>query len=174
MVKDIAINLRIDSEDTKVMDLSFRIHLFSLLDAAIYSKRTSNQEISCRLALGKVLMKGLKNIELSLSLKIWIMQAMILPVILYGIKRWTLKKFEDRKSTLLEKSPENTMDSQENEQMDHRTNHPEFSLKANMSSFNVSYLEILCKLFRTLHEKSLVHRWKGRREKDMQQQGIWT
>ncbi|XP_053117089.1 uncharacterized protein LOC128329604 isoform X3 [Hemicordylus capensis] len=85
-----ATSLRIDNEDIEVLDR------FCLLESTVNSKGSSSQEISCRLALGRVEMKALERLfrcrDVSTPTKIRSVQTMVFPVTLYGCENWTLKK----------------------------------------------------------------------------------
>ena len=57
-----------------------------------------SHEIKRRLLLGRKLMTNLdsilKNRDITLPTKVWIVMAMVFPVVVYGCESWTIKKVE--------------------------------------------------------------------------------
>ena len=61
---------------------------------------TDSQEIKC-LLLGRKAMTNLDSIlksrDISLPIKVYLVKAMVFPVVMYGCERWTIKKAERRR-----------------------------------------------------------------------------
>ena len=59
----------------------------------------------------------LKSKDITLLTKVWIVKAMVSPVVMYGCERWTIKKAEcqriDAFESMLEKTPQSPLDSKE-------------------------------------------------------------
>ena len=69
------------------------------------SKVTADGDCSCEikrcLLLGRKVMTNLDSIlkskDITLSTKVWIVKAMVFPVVMYGCESWTVKKAEHRR-----------------------------------------------------------------------------
>ena len=62
---------------------------------------TSSHEIKRHLLLGRKAMTNLDGIfksrDITLPTKVWLVKAMVFPVVMYGCKSWTIKKAEHRR-----------------------------------------------------------------------------
>ena len=62
---------------------------------------TSSHEIKRHLLLGRKAMTNLDSIfksrDITLPTKVWLVKAMVFPVVMYGCKSWTIKKAEHRR-----------------------------------------------------------------------------
>ena len=71
---------------------------FIFLGSTITADGDCSHEIKRRLLLGRKGMTNLdsilRNRDTTLLTKVWIVKAMVFPVVMYGCKRWTLKKAE--------------------------------------------------------------------------------
>ena len=82
----------IDGETVEtVADLIF-------LGSKITADGDCSHEIKRRLLLGRKVMTNLhsilKNRDITLSTKVWIIKTMVFPVVMYGCESWTVKKAE--------------------------------------------------------------------------------
>ena len=71
---------------------------FNFLGSKITADGDCSHEIKRRLLLGRKLMTNLdsilKNRDITLPTKVWIVMAMVFPVVVYGCESWTIKKAE--------------------------------------------------------------------------------
>ena len=71
---------------------------FIFLGSGITADGDCSHEIKRRLLLGRKLMTNLdsilKNRDITLPTKVWIVMAMVFPVVVYGCESWTIKKAE--------------------------------------------------------------------------------
>ena len=71
---------------------------FIFLGSTITTDGDCSHEIKRRLLLGRKGMTNLdsilRNRDTTLLTEVWIVKAMVFPVVMYGCKRWTLKKAE--------------------------------------------------------------------------------
>ena len=71
---------------------------FICLGAKITAGSDCSHEIKRRLLLGRKVMTNLDSIlksrDITLSTKVRLVKAMVLPVVMYGCKSWTIKKVE--------------------------------------------------------------------------------
>ena len=71
---------------------------FIFLDFKITSDGDYNHEIKRRLLIGRKVMTNLDSIlksrDITLSTKIFLVKAMVFPVVMYGCESWTVKKAE--------------------------------------------------------------------------------
>ena len=71
---------------------------FIFLGSRITADGDCSHEIKRRLLLGRKLMTNLdsilKNRDITLPTKVWIVMAMVFPVVVYGCESWTIKKAE--------------------------------------------------------------------------------
>ena len=60
-----------------------------------------NHEIKRRLLLGRVAMTNLDSIlksrDITLSIKVYLVEVMVFPVVMYGCESWTIKKAEGQR-----------------------------------------------------------------------------
>ena len=54
-----------------------------------------------------------KSRDITLSTKVWLVKAMVFPVVMYGCESWTIKKAEHRRIGELEKTLESPLDCKE-------------------------------------------------------------
>ena len=70
----------------------------------------------------------LKSKDITLLTKVWIVKAMVSPVVMYGCERWTIKKAEcqriDAFESMLEKTPQSPLDSKEIKPVNFKGNQP--------------------------------------------------
>ena len=70
----------------------------------------------------------LKSKDITLLTKVWIVTAMVSPVVMYGCERWTIKKAEcqriDAFESMLEKTPQSPLDSKEIKPVNFKGNQP--------------------------------------------------
>ena len=68
------------------------------LDSKITTDGDCSHEIKRRLLLGRKVMTNLDSIlkskDITLSTKVHLVKAMVLPVVMYGCESWTIKKTE--------------------------------------------------------------------------------
>ena len=71
---------------------------FIFLGSKITADGDHSHEIKRHLLLGRKVMTNLhsilKNRDITLSTKVWIIKAMVFPVVMYGCESWTIKKAE--------------------------------------------------------------------------------
>ena len=74
---------------------------FILLGSKITADGDCSHEIKRRLLLGRKAMTNLgsvlKSRDITLSIKVYIIKAMVFPVVIYGCESWTIKKAEHRR-----------------------------------------------------------------------------
>ena len=74
---------------------------FIFLGSQIIADGDCSHEIKRRLLLGRKAMTNLDSIlksrDITLSTKVWLVKAMIFPVIMYGCESWTIKKAEHQR-----------------------------------------------------------------------------
>ena len=72
---------------------------FIFLDSKITTDGDCSHEIKRRLLLGRKVMTNLDSIfksrDITLSTKVHLVKAMVLPVVMYGCESWTIKKAEN-------------------------------------------------------------------------------
>ena len=73
---------------------------FTFLGSKITADSDCSHEIKRRLLLGRKVMANLDSIlkirDITLSIKVHLVKAMVFPVVMYGCKSWTIKKAECR------------------------------------------------------------------------------
>ena len=71
---------------------------FIFLGSKITVDGNCSHEIKRRLLLGRKVMTNLdstlKNRDITLPTKVWLVKAMVFPVVMYGFESWTVKKAE--------------------------------------------------------------------------------
>ena len=71
---------------------------FIFLDSKITADDDCSHEIKRRLLLGRKVMTNLDSIlksrDITLSTKVYLVKAMVFPVVMYGCESWTIKKAE--------------------------------------------------------------------------------
>ena len=74
---------------------------FSFLGSKITADGDCSHEIKRRLLLGRKVMTNLDSIlksrDITLSIKVRLVKAMVFPVVMYGCERWTIKKAEHQR-----------------------------------------------------------------------------
>ena len=74
---------------------------FIFLGSKITADGDCSHEIKRRLLLGKKVMTNLENIlksrDITLSIKVHLVKAMVFPVVMYGCESWIIKKAERQK-----------------------------------------------------------------------------
>ena len=74
---------------------------FILLGSKITADGDCSHEIKRRLLLGRKAMTNLgsvlKSRDITLSTKVYIIKAMVFPVVIYGCENWTIKKSEHQR-----------------------------------------------------------------------------
>ena len=74
---------------------------FIFLGSKITTNGDCSNEIKRRLLLGRKVMTNLDSIlksrDITLPTKVWIVKAMVFPVVMYGCESWTIKKAECRR-----------------------------------------------------------------------------
>ena len=74
---------------------------FIFLGSRITADGECSHEIQRRLLLGREVMTNLDSIlksrDISLSTKVYLVKAMVFPVVLYGCESWTIKKAEHQR-----------------------------------------------------------------------------
>ena len=74
---------------------------FIFLDSKITADGDCSHEIQRRLLLRKKVMTNLDSIlksrDITLSIKVLLVKAMVFPVVMYGCESWTIKKAEHRR-----------------------------------------------------------------------------
>ena len=90
---------------------------FIFLSSKITVDSDCSHEIKRHLLLGRKAMTNLDSIlkskEITLLTKVCIVKSMVFPVFLYGCESWTIKKAEDFRTVVLEKTLESPLDSNE-------------------------------------------------------------
>ena len=66
----------------------------------------------------------LKSKDITLPTNIWIVNAMIFPVMMYGYESWIIKKAEHQRTVVLKKTPESLLDSKEIKAVNPKGNQP--------------------------------------------------
>ena len=106
--------LRLNAKKTKVMvtlgeleefttaEETFQVvDSFTFLGAKIDGDGGCTSEIARRIAMGKAALTGLyrvmKDRAVSILTKVWLVKALVLPVVIYGCESWTIRKSERRK-----------------------------------------------------------------------------
>ena len=78
-----------------------KVRDFIFLGSKITADGDCSHEIKRRLLLGRKAMTNLdsllKSRDITLSTKVCLVKAMVLPVVMYGCERWTIKKAESRR-----------------------------------------------------------------------------
>ena len=78
---------------------------FIFLDSKITPDVDCSHEIKRRLLLGRKAMTNLDSVlksrDITLPVKIYIVKAMVFPIVMYGCKSWTIKKAEHQELMLL-------------------------------------------------------------------------
>ena len=76
-----------------------------------------SHEIKRHLLLGRKVTRNLDNLlesrDITLLTKVCIVKSMVFPVFIYGCESWTIKKAEDFRTVVLEKTLESPLDSNE-------------------------------------------------------------
>ena len=67
---------------------------FILGGSKITAEGDCSHEIKRRLLLGRKVMTNLKKQSITVSTKVYLVKAMVFPVVMYGCKSWTIKKAE--------------------------------------------------------------------------------
>ena len=67
---------------------------FNFLGAKITADGDCNPEIRRHLLLGRKAMQYIKSRDITLSIKVHIIKAMVLSIVMYGCENWTIKKAE--------------------------------------------------------------------------------
>ena len=79
---------------------------FILLDSKITADGDCSHEIKRRLLLRRKAMTNLDSIlksrDITLQTKVYLVKAMVLPVVMYGCESWTIKKAECQRSDAFE------------------------------------------------------------------------
>ena len=74
---------------------------FIFLGSKITADGDCKHEIKRRLLLGRKVMTKLDSIlksrDITLSTKVYLVKAMVFPVVMYGCERWTIKKDEHQR-----------------------------------------------------------------------------
>ena len=74
---------------------------FIFLDSKITAGSDCSHEIKRPLLLGRKVMTNLDNIlksrDITLPTKVWLVKAMVFPVVMYGCESWTIKKAEHQR-----------------------------------------------------------------------------
>ena len=74
---------------------------FIFLGSKITADGDCSYEIKGRLPLGRKVMTNLDSIlksrDITLSIKVCLVKAMVFPIVMYGCERWTIKKAERRR-----------------------------------------------------------------------------
>ena len=88
---------------------------FIFLGSKITADGDFSHEIKRHLLLGRKVMTNLnsilKNGDITLSIKVCLVKAMIFPVVVYGCESWTIKKAEHQRTDALELWLEKTLES---------------------------------------------------------------
>src|SRR5574337_571862 len=109
------VGLKLNMQKTKIMAsgpiTSWEIDRETVADFILGGSKITadgdcSQEIKRHLLLGRKVMTNLDNIlksrDITLSTKIHLVKAMVLPVVMYGCESWTIKKAEHRRIDTLE------------------------------------------------------------------------
>ena len=79
---------------------------FIFLSSKVTADGDCSHEIKRRLLLGRKVMTNLDNIlksrDITFSTKVYLVKAMVFPVVKYGCENWTLKKAERRRMDAFE------------------------------------------------------------------------
>ena len=92
---------------------------FILGGSKITADGDCSHEIKRRLLLGRKVMTNLDSIfksrDITLPIKVFLVKAMVFPVVMYGCESWTVKKAERRRidAVVLEKTLESPLDCKE-------------------------------------------------------------
>ena len=133
---------QIDGETMEtVTDLIF-------LGSKITADGDCSHEIKRRLLLGRKVMSNLDSIlksrDITLPMKVSLVEATVFPVVMYGCESWTIKKAEhqriDALTVVLEKTHENPLDCKEFQPVNLKGISPEYSLEGLMLKLKLQYL----------------------------------
>ena len=102
MISSPIISWHIDGETGEtVADFFFFFFFFFLLSSKITADDDCSHEIKRHLHLGRKVMTNLdsmlKSIDITLLTKVYLVKAMVFPVVMYGCESWTIKKAECRR-----------------------------------------------------------------------------
>ena len=90
---------------------------FIFLSSKISVDDDWSHEIKRHLLLGRKVTRNLDNLlesrDITLLTKVCIVKSMVFPVFLYGCESWTIKKAEDFRTVVLEKTLESSLDCKE-------------------------------------------------------------
>ena len=79
---------------------------FIFLGSKITANGDCSHEIQRRLLLGRKVMTNLDSIlksrDITFPTKVWLVRAMVLPIVMYGCESWTIKKAECRRTDAFE------------------------------------------------------------------------
>uniref|UniRef100_A0A8B9Y1E2 Reverse transcriptase domain-containing protein n=1 Tax=Bos mutus grunniens TaxID=30521 RepID=A0A8B9Y1E2_BOSMU len=107
------VGLKLNIQKTKVMasgpitswqidgEIVETVANFIFLGSKITANRDCSHEIKRRSLLGRKVMTNLDSIgksrDITLSTKVWLVKAMVFPVVMYGCESWTIRKAERRR-----------------------------------------------------------------------------
>ena len=99
MISSPIISWQIDGETGEtVADFFFFFFFFFLLSSKITADDDCSHEIKRHLHLGRKVMTNLdsmlKSRDITLLTKVYLVKAMVFPVVMYGCESWTIKKAE--------------------------------------------------------------------------------
>ena len=133
---------QIDGETMEtVTDLIF-------LGSKITADGDCSHEIKRRLLLGRKVMSNLDSIlksrDITLPMKVSLVEATVFPVVMYGCESWTIRKAEhqriDALTVVLEKTHENPLDCKEFQPVNLKGISPEYYLEGLMLKLKLQYL----------------------------------
>ena len=77
------------------------VRTFTFLGSKITADSDCSHEIKRRLLLGRKIMTNLDSIlksrDIVLPRKVWLVKAMVFPIVMYGCESWTIKKAEHQR-----------------------------------------------------------------------------
>ena len=147
---------------------------FLSLGSKITVSGDCSHEIKRHLLLGRKAMTNLDSIlkskDITLPRKIYIVKAMVFPVVKYGCESWTIKKAEywriDAFKLMLEKTRESPLDSKENLPFSTRGNRPWIFIERMMLS--LQYFGHLIQKANSLEKILMLGKIEGKRRRGQQ------
>ena len=109
-----------------------------------------SHEIKRHLLLGRKVTRNLDNLlesrDITLLTKVCIVKSMVFPVFLYGCESWTIKKAEDFRTVVLEKTLESPLDSNEITLVNPKGNQPWIFIRRTGAEAEAPVLDVMGQL----------------------------
>ena len=150
---------------------------FILLGSKITADGDCSHEIKRRLLLGRKAMTNLgsvlKSRDITLSTKVYIIKAMVFPVVIYGCENWTIKKAEHRRIDAFELWCRKRLlrvpwAARRSNQSILKEISPEYSLEGLMMKLKCQYFGHLMGRADSLEKPLMLEKIEGRRRRGQQ------